>query len=105
MLAGLVAHIPAPDGADAVSAFLQPLRDASGALPSGLKGGRVVFLGKDPEACLDPEFEAGLRVMASEGLSWDFCCHSPALPAFASASRTPLSGQPKPPALRCQRWV
>ena len=105
MPAGLVAHIPAPDGADAVSAFLQPLRDAFGALPSGLKGGRVVFLGKDPEACLDPAFESGLRVMAAEGLSWDFCCHSPALPAFTSAPLTPPSGQSQPPAPRCRRWA
>ena len=47
----------------------------------------MIFLGREPEACLDPAFEAGLRAMAAEGLSWDFCCLSPALPAFTQLVR------------------
>ena len=41
----VVANIPVPDGGAAVKAFLDGLRSADGALPTGLKGGRVVLLG------------------------------------------------------------
>eukprot|EP01045_Picozoa_sp_COSAG04_P007919 COSAG04_NODE_427_length_14568_cov_27.728039_7_plen_144_part_01 len=38
---GLVAEIPVPEGKAAVDGFLDALRDGSGALPAGLKGGRI----------------------------------------------------------------
>jgi len=84
MVVGVIAHIPCRSGADAVKKFLQDLK-IDGKLPKGLKGGRQVFLG-DPmpaaDACLDPEFLAGLKALEEEGagLMWEWCCKPEAIP-------------------------
>lgn len=66
---GLVAHIPVPDGAAAVEEFLDSLRGEDGALPAGLKGGRIAFA----NGVTNPQFLAGLKALGAAGLSWDFC--------------------------------
>jgi L-fuconolactonase len=66
---GLVAHIPVPDGAAAVEDFLDSLRGDDGALPAGLKGGRIAFANQVTE----PLFVEGLKALGAAGLSWDFC--------------------------------
>ena len=68
-ICGLVACIPVPDGAAAVNDFLDALRGDDGALPAGLKGGRVAFA----EGLCSPAFLEGLGALGAAGLSWDFC--------------------------------
>ena len=98
----LVAHIPVPDGAAAVNAWLGQLLEAqcgAGAKPdaliaAGLRGGRVVLLGDPmpaPDACLAPAYLDGLRALARYGggggrlggLHWEWCCKPEALPSIA----------------------
>ena len=87
LIGGVIANIPCKEGAEATSAFLGALRDESGALPRGLKGGRQVFLGAPmppPDACLDSTFLAGLKVLEEAGLIWEWCCKPEALPHVAT---------------------
>jgi L-fuconolactonase len=69
VVCGLGAHIPVPDGAAAVEKFLDSLRGEDGALPAGLKGGRIAFANE----VTDPQFLDGLKALGAAGLSWDFC--------------------------------
>merc|ERR1712187_943847 len=76
MVCALTAQIYAQKGAAEVNSFLDTLRDEQGALPEGLKGGRMVFMATDnnsPDACLDPLFFEGLAALEKEGLQWEFC--------------------------------
>jgi hypothetical protein len=83
MIRAVTAHIPVPDGGPAVKAFLDELRDGSGALPTALKGGRVVICGQTKDACLDSKFTEGLEQLNREGgLLWEWCCFPEALPAI-----------------------
>jgi len=84
----VVAHVPVPDGAEAVTAFLDALRDGSGALPLALKGGRVVLLGDPmpaPDACLAPTYLEGLAELQKAGLLWEWCCLPEAIPSISKA--------------------
>ena len=67
----VVAHIPVPEGAAAVKAFLDKLRDKdSGRLPPRLKGGRVVLLGDpmpSPDFCLSNTYLEGLSELQKSG--------------------------------------
>lgn len=81
-VAGVVAAIPVPEGAEAVDTFLAGLR-VGDALPAGLKGGRVPLLGDPlpaPDTCRQPAYLDGLRALAKTGLHWEFVCHWTALP-------------------------
>ena len=76
--AAFCAQIYAQHGAAAVTEFLDAVRDESGALPSGLRGARMVFPASDnnaPDACLDPKFHEGLEALQAAGLLWEFCCN------------------------------
>jgi|TARA_B110000208_G_scaffold98457_1_gene122999 L-fuconolactonase len=89
LIGGVTAHIPCMSGGDAVAAFLDALRDADGALPAGLKGGRQVLLGDPmpaPDACRAPLLLEGLAVLAANGLLWEWCCKPEALPHIAAIS-------------------
>ena len=79
---GVVAEIPVPRGAEAVSSFLQTVRDRCGGseLPKELKGGRVVLLGQAEKASLDGNYVDGLRKLHEAGLHWEFCCHPHHIP-------------------------
>lgn len=82
----LVAQIKAQVGPESVSQFLDELRLPDGSLPAGLKGARMVFPAcenNSPEACLDPVFIEGLRVLEAEGLHWEFCVNPSAAPYLA----------------------
>ena len=74
LVGGLVAHIPVPEGAAAVNAFLDQLRPPSNVigrkavLPSGLKGGRIFAA----PGTLTPAYQEGLGALAAAQLSWDF---------------------------------
>lgn len=85
-VAAVVAHVPVPEGAAAVAEFLSSLRDSSGKLPLGLKGGRVVLLGTPmpaPDSCLAKDYMEGLQVLGEAGLHWEWCCHWEALQHIA----------------------
>ena len=95
-IAAVVAHIPIPDGEEAVREFMQAVLldkdDASDtpslALPAALRGGRVVLLGNPmpaADACLSCKYDAGLAVLEEYCLHWEWCCHSSALPSVAQA--------------------
>mmetsp|Transcript_27655 Transcript_27655/g.44220 ORF Transcript_27655/g.44220 Transcript_27655/m.44220 type:complete len:297 (-) Transcript_27655:2335-3225(-) len=76
---GVVGHIQAQKGKQAVVDFLDPLRDQDGKLPKGLKGGRCVFMhpslaDQTPAACLEDAFLQGLSELEKNGLLWEFCC-------------------------------
>eukprot|EP00039_Didymoeca_costata_P019679 m.338513 g.338513 ORF g.338513 m.338513 type:complete len:294 (+) comp18450_c0_seq1:19-900(+) len=86
LCAAVVAHIPAAKGKAAVNDFLDGLRGEDKKLPTGLKGGRVVFLGDPmPEAddCLKPDYLAGLEALHAEGLHWEWCCKPYAIPSIS----------------------
>ena len=85
MIRAVTAHIPVPDGASAVKAFLSDLRDDSGSLPSALKGGRVVICGQPVDTCLKPAFIEGLEELGREGLLWEWCCFPEAIPSITEA--------------------
>ena len=80
---GLVAHIPVPDGGAAVTEFLDSLRDDGGALPAGLKGGRVAFANE----VTAPQFLDGLKCLGAAGLSWDFCVNAGDVGAVTEAAK------------------
>lgn len=87
MVCALTAQIYAQKGAAAVNEFLDLLRGPDGALPAGLKGGRLVFMASDnkaPDACLDPLFLEGLAALQKEGLHWEFCCQPSMAPNLAT---------------------
>jgi predicted TIM-barrel fold metal-dependent hydrolase len=80
------AQIYVQHGAAAVVEFLDAVKDESGALPSGLKGARMVFPASDnnaPDACLDPKFYEGLAALQEAGLHWEFCCNPTMAPNLA----------------------
>ena len=80
------AQIYAQHGAAAVTEFLDAVKDESGALPSGLKGARMVFPASDnnaPDACLDPKFHEGLAALQEAGLHWEFCVNPTMAPNLA----------------------
>jgi predicted TIM-barrel fold metal-dependent hydrolase len=84
--AAFCAQIYAQHGAAAVTEFLDAVRDESGALPSGLRGARMVFPASDnnaPDACLDPKFHEGLEALQAAGLLWEFCCNPTMAPNLA----------------------
>ena len=83
---GFSAQIYAQHGAGAVTEFLDAVRDESGALPTGLKGARMVFPASDnnaPDACLEPKFLEGLEALQAAGLLWEFCCNPTMAPNLA----------------------
>lgn len=85
-----IANIPVPDGAAAVNSWLDQLRNDSGNLPVGLKGGRVVLLGDPmplPTACLDPTYLDGLQAIGEAGLLWEWCCLPEAIPSISTVVR------------------
>ena len=80
------AQIYAQHGAAAVTEYLDAVKDESGALPSGLKGARMVFPASDnnaPDACLEPKFLEGLEALQAAGLHWEFCCNPTMAPNLA----------------------
>ena len=92
----VVAHIPVPDGEEAVRIFLSSVASwvsssspsMSEILPTALRGGRVVLLGNPmppSDACLSDKYIAGLAVLEEYGLHWEWCCHSSSLFSIATA--------------------
>ena len=82
------AQIYVQHGAAAVAEFLDAVKDESGALPSGLKGARMVFPASDnnaPDACLDATFYEGLAALQEAGLHWEFCCNPTMAPNLAGS--------------------
>ena len=89
---GVVAEIPVPQGAEAVTSFLQAVQARCGesALPRELKGGRVVLLGQAENASLDSIYVEGLTQLHQAGLHWEFCCHPGHIPyILATCKRCP----------------
>ena len=84
----VVAHIPVPEGGEAVTKFLNHFKERNGGeLPASLRGGRVVLLGDPmppPDACLEGMYLDGLRVLGEHpGLHWEWCCVPSAIPSIA----------------------
>jgi len=80
-IAAVVAHIPVPQGADAVRNWITSIREDN-QLPLLLRGGRIVLLGNPMPAidtCLSEDYNAGLSVLEEHNLHWEWCCHSSAL--------------------------
>jgi L-fuconolactonase len=99
LVQAFVAHIPVPDGADAVTTFLNELRNNNdsttskssiGSLPRALKGGRVVLLGNptpSPTSVLQEKYIQGLKALHAEGLHWEWCCNPNAIPAITEVCK------------------
>lgn len=89
LVSAVVAHIPVPDGAEAVRGFLDSLRETPGGpLPRRLKGGRVVLFGHPEDYCLSAQYAEGLDELQRSGgeapLLWEFCCWPACLPHIAA---------------------
>ena len=79
LVSAVVAHVPVPEGGEAVKAFMQSL---PAELLPGLRGARVSLLGNPmpaPDACLTTDYETGLQMLEEFGLCWEICCHFSAL--------------------------
>lgn len=87
VVCALTAQIYAQKGAAAVNEFLDLLRLEDGSLPTGLKGGRMVFMATEnnsPGACMDPLFLEGLAALEKAGLHWEFTCNPSMAPNLAA---------------------
>lgn len=93
IVAGVVANIPVTQGGAAVGAWLDQLRDESGALPAALRGARNVLNGAPADALVDPTFIEGVRVLAANGLAYEICAKPHALAHVATLCQAVPDGR------------